>query len=56
MGETRGGRPYRLTVFICVMIGFIPLLAGIVLRNVYVMILGAVWLVVPVSAYLILRT
>ena len=56
MGETRGGRPYRLVVLYCVIIGFIVLLAGIVLGNVYVMICGAVWLVVPVSAYLILRT
>ena len=56
MGETRGGRPYHFVVLECVIIGFIALLAGIVLGNVYMMIGGAVSVVVPVSAYLILRT
>ena len=56
MGETRGGTPYRLVMLEWVIIGFIVLLGGMVLGNVYMMIGGAVSVVVPVSAYLILRT
>ena len=56
MGETRGGAPYRLVVLFCGIIGLIVLLAGIVFRNVYAMIVGAAWVVVPISAYLTLRT
>ena len=56
MGETRGGAPYRLVVLFCSIIGLVVLLAGIVLRNVYAIIGGAAWMVVPVSAYLILKT
>lgn len=53
MGYPWRGRPHLWVVLIYVVSGFIVLLGGIVSGNVDMMIVGAVWLVVASSVYLI---